>query len=82
VTIPRVIEYLTVGTAILAGGLWLGSLDNRVQAGEVQLKEVSVDVKAAPTQIAVLQTQMTSVQDTQKKQDEKLDRILEEVRRR
>ena len=88
-TPARIGELLSIGAALIAGGLWLGSLDNRVQAGEAQLTEVTKEVKATPTQVAVLQTQMSSVQETvrevkeeQAKQDDKLDRILEEVRRR
>jgi hypothetical protein len=80
-TTARIIEYFSVGAALVAGGLWLGSLNNRVQAGETQLSTVAAEVKVTPTQVAVLQTQMTQVQETQKKQDEKLDKILEEVRR-
>lgn len=81
-TPARIGEWVVVITAILAGGLWLGSLNNRVQAGEQQLKQVSEESKKTPTEIAVLQSQMDTVQKVQQKQDEKLDKILEEVRRR
>lgn len=88
-TPARIGELLTIGTALIAGGLWLGSLDNRVQAGESQLSEVAREVKATPTQVAVLQTQMDAVQEAvkevksqQTKDAEKLDKILDEVRRR
>lgn len=87
-TPARIGELLTIAAALIGGGLWLGSLDNRVQAGEIQLAEVAKEVKATPTQVAVLQTQMSTVQeavkdvkDEQAKQDDKLDKILEEVRK-
>ncbi len=58
----------------------MGALNHRVQAGESNLSAVAADVKTTPVQVAVLQAQMTAVQETQKVQTEKLDRILEEVR--
>jgi hypothetical protein len=85
-TPARMGELITIAAALIGGGLWLGSLDSRVQAGEAQLTEVVKEVKTTPTQVAVLQTQMASVQETvkdqQAKQGDKLDTILEEVRRR
>lgn len=87
-TTARIVELLTIATSLVIGGLWLGSLNSRVEAGETQLAEVAREVKATPTQVAVLQTQMSNTQDTvreikdrQVKQDEKLDKILDEVRR-
>lgn len=74
--VTRLAEWGAVLTFVITGTLWLGSLNNRVAAGETQLKSVSEDVKTTPAQIAVLQSQMSEVRDVQRRQDEKLDRIL------
>lgn len=88
-TPSRIAELVAISAALIGGGLWLGALQSRVQAADSQLTEVAREVKSTPTQVAVLQTQMSAVQETvremkeqQTKADEKLDRILNEVRRR
>lgn len=92
-TVARIVEYFSVGTALVVGGIWLGSLDNRVQAGEQQLTEVAQVARTAPTDVAVLKNQMTNVERSvdelkvaQKQQaDEQRalqQQILDELRRR
>lgn len=93
VNAARVGEWIVVLSAMIGGGLWLGTLNTRVEAGETQLKDVADTVKATPTQVAVLQTQMSGVErsieelkQAQQKQAEEAralqQQILQEVRRR
>lgn len=87
-TVSRVLELIGAG-AILAGGfIWVGSINSDVQAHEKRIADVQEQVKKTPTDVAVLQTQVGQIQatigevkDKQAKQDEKLDKILEEVRK-
>lgn len=92
-TPARIGEWITVGTALVLGGLWLGSLNTRVEAGEKQLAQVSEVAKTAPTDVAVLKNQMSnvehSVEEIKAAQKQALDeqrvaqqQILDELRRR
>lgn len=88
-TVGKIAELASIA-AIMAGCfLWVGATANDVEATKEDVKQVKEEIKATPTDVAVLQTQVSSLQTAvgevkaeQSRQDEKLDKILEEVRRR
>ena len=80
--VSRVAELVSIGVIFAGGFIWVGSVQADASSTKVRVDKVEAKADALPAQVAVLQTQMTAVQETQKKQDEKLDRILDEVRRR
>lgn len=88
-TAGKIAELVSIGIAFGACLMWVGATANDLQTTKEEVKQVKVDIKATPADVAVLQSQVTTMQGTigeikteQAKQDDKLDRILEEVRRR
>lgn len=88
-TVSRVAELTSIVIAVVSLAFWTGSTANDVAANKAEIAEVKADSKKTPTDVAVLQTQVGTLQSTvqdvkdkQKSQDEKLDKILEEVRKR
>lgn len=81
-TTGRIAELVSIAVALGGCLVWVGSTAGEVKTTKERVNAIEAKAQALPTQVAVLQTQMTAVQETQRKQDEKLDKILEEVRRR
>lgn len=88
-TTSRIAELVAIGIAFAACFIWVGRVDADVSAAKADVAEVKAEVKSTPTNVAVLETKvatlttmMAEVKTEQAKQADKLDKILEEVRRR
>lgn len=73
---------ITVVGLTLAGGRWVGALDNEVE----DLKEETDKIEEVQKEVQEISKSMTEVQTTQRfvlqeqsKQDKKLDKILEKL---
>jgi uncharacterized membrane protein YjjP (DUF1212 family) len=85
VNTSRVAELVSIAVALGGCLLWVGATANEVESAKTRIEKV----EQTPTDVAVLKTQMTVVQESvkevkeaQRAQDQKLDAILQELRRR
>lgn len=88
-TASRLAELVSIAVAFGGCFLWVGATANDVATNKTAIEQVKAEIKATPTDVAVLQTQVGALQTSvgevkaeQSKQNDKLDKILEEVRRR